>query len=276
MRLLIALIAAVWALPAVTAWAAEPDTIEIPNGETRLRAVVYRPEGPGPFPAVIGLHACSGLNNSSGVMASRYRDWGQRLAQAGFAVVIPDSYGSRGLGSQCGVRARAARSDRERVADVYAVRAWLHDQPWAAADRISLLGWSSGAIAALWAVRPRVAATDGKPDFRSAAVLYPGCRRLLNAAWSTRVPTLVLLAGADDHASAATCQQMVAGARGRSARILLHVYPGAHHDFDHPSRRLQVRTGYAFSNDGSGRVRSGTHPAARADALKRVPEWFKR
>ena len=41
-------------------------------------------------------------------------------------------------------------------------------------------------------------------------------------------------------------------------------------------RPLQVRTGQAFSADGSGRVHSGTHPAARADALKRVPEWFSR
>ena len=276
MRLLIALIAAAWALPAASACAAEPETVDIPIGETRLRAVVYRPEGNGPFPAVVGLHACSGLNNSSGAIASRYRDWGQRLAQAGFAVVLPDSYGSRGLGSQCGVRARAARNDRERVADVKAARAWLHDQPWVAGDRISLLGWSSGAIAALWAVRPRAVAADGRPDFRSAVVLYPGCRRLLDAAWSTRVPTLVLLAGSDDQTSAATCQQMVAGARGRSARIVVHVYSGAYHDFDHPNRRVQVRTGSAFSKDGSGRVHSGTHPAARADALRRVPEWLKR
>ena len=69
---------------------------------------------------------------------------------------------------------------------------------------------------------------------------------------------------------------MVAGAKGRSARVVIHVYPGAYHDFDHPNRRLQVRTGYAFSADGSGRVHTGTHPAARADALKRVPEWLKR
>jgi dienelactone hydrolase len=35
-----------------------------------------------------------------------------------------------------------------------------------------------------------------------------------------------------------------------------------------------VRTGLAFSVDNSGRAHSGTNPAARADALKRVPEWF--
>ena len=35
-------------------------------------------------------------------------------------------------------------------------------------------------------------------------------------------------------------------------------------------------TGLAFSVDGTGRVHSGTNPAARADALKRVPAWFER
>ena len=63
---------------------------------------------------------------------------------------------------------------------------------------------------------------------------------------------------------------------GRSAKVAIHVYAGAYHDFDHPSRRLQVRSGSAFSADGSGRVSTGTDPAARADALKRVPEWLKR
>jgi hypothetical protein len=38
---------------------------------------------------------------------------------------------------------------------------------------------------------------------------------------------------------------------------------------------VQVRTDQAFSQDGSGRVHSGTNPAARADALKRVPAWFR-
>ena len=39
---------------------------------------------------------------------------------------------------------------------------------------------------------------------------------------------------------------------------------------------MQMRAGLAYSVDGSGRVHSGTNPAARADALKRVPAWFER
>jgi dienelactone hydrolase len=69
---------------------------------------------------------------------------------------------------------------------------------------------------------------------------------------------------------------MVAGARGRSAGTSIVVYPGAYHDFDHPNRPLQVRSGYAFTSDGAGKVHTGTNPAARADALKRVPRWLAR
>ena len=265
--------------PACPALAAgNPEAVEIPQNESgRLKALLFRPDGQGPFPAVVALHNCTGLTNSAGVLGARYRDWGERLAKSGFVVLMPDSNASRGIGSQCGVRARSLRNDRERVADADAARVWLQSQAWVAADRVSLLGWSSGAIAALWAVRVRALpqAKDG-PDFRSAVALYPGCRRLGTAAWSARVPTLILIGRADDQASAATCQQMVAGARGRSARVEIHVYPGAHHDFDHPNRPLQTRTGLAFSVDGTGRVHSGTHPAARADALKRVPAWFER
>ena len=156
--------------------------------------------------------------------------------------------------------------------------AWLQTQSWVAPDRISLLGWSSGAIAALWTVRarPQLTAKEGGPDFRSAVALYPGCRRLSNAAWSARVPTLILIGRADDQASAATCQQMVAGARGRGARVRDPRLSERAPRF-RPSEpaAAQTRTGLAFSVDGTGHVHSGTNPAARADALKRVPAWFE-
>src|ERR1700681_2661230 len=95
---------------------ANPEEVEIAGAQgTLLRAVVYRPAGPGPFRAVVALHGCGGLAGPSGPIAQRYGDWGERLAEAGFVVVFPDSYGSRGLGSQCGIRDRLARIARERA-----------------------------------------------------------------------------------------------------------------------------------------------------------------
>ena len=279
MRFLIAAIAVIAAVTAFAgpSWAAPaPEPIEIPAGDSKLKGVLFRPEGPGPFPAIVALHGCTGLHNANGAVSNIYRDWGQRLVAQGFAVLWPDSYGSRGLGNQCGTRARTVRVNRERIADANAARLWLAEQSWTARDRISLVGWSTGAITALWAVRPQTVGKAEPNDFRSAVAFYPGCRRLQNTAWSARIPTLILIGGADETTSASVCQQMVAGARGRSARALVHVYPGAYHDFDHPSRPLQVRSGYAFALDGSGRIHSGTNAAARADALKRVPEWLAR
>ena len=95
----------------------------------------------------------------------QYVDWGEKLAAQGIAVLFPDSYGSRGLGSQCRVRNRSVRPFRERVADAQAARDWLQTQDWVQKDRVSLLGWSNGAIATLWAVRPRAAPKDEPSGF---------------------------------------------------------------------------------------------------------------
>jgi dienelactone hydrolase len=252
-----------------------PETIEFRDGDVTLKALIYRPDGPGPFPAIVGMHDCSGLTNTAGVIASKYREWAQLLVKNGFIVLFPESYGSRGIDNQCTSRNRPVRADRERVADANAARRWLGQQPDVRANHIALLGWSNGGSSVLWAVRPPRKADD-KPDFRSAVALYPGCRRLDSTAWSARVPTLILIGAADDMASPQDCEHMVAGAKGRSARITIMVYPGAFHDFDHPNRPLQVRTGYAVSADGSGRIHTGTNAAARTDSLKRVPQWLAR
>jgi dienelactone hydrolase len=252
------------------------EEVEFTNGDLTLKATLIRPEGDGPFPAVVGLHGCEGLTSRAGSLETRYRDWAQHLVRAGFAVLFPDSYGSRGLGSQCAMRNRPVRVDRERVADANAARHWLQKQSWIKPERISLIGWSTGGVSTLWAVRPRRALKDDGQDFRSAVAFYPGCRRLDATAWSARIPTLILAAGADDWSPVSSCEHMVAGARGRSAHTAIVVYPGAYQDFDHPNRALQLRSNNAFSIDGSGNVHSGTNPTARADALKRVPQWLAR
>jgi dienelactone hydrolase len=168
------------------------------------------------------------------------------------------------------------RASRERVTDANASRRWLQAQSYVKPDRISLLGWSSGAVAALWTVRTTTAPHDSGADFRSAATLYPSCRRLREAAWSARVPTLILIGSADDWTPASVCQQMVVGARDRSAHVQIVVYPGAQHEFDRPNAPLRLHTGLANSVNPSFTAHSGTNPQARADAFKRVPEWLAR
>src|SRR5215813_429376 len=226
---------------ALTTSAGAAEVVGVGEGPGALNAVLYRPKGPGPFPVVVGLHGCAGL-----------------------------------LGSNGNVRESRVRSSRERVNDAYLARRWLQSQSWTVKNRVSVMGWSSGAIASLWAVRPRAMPHDGHADFRSAVAFYPGCRRLGSVAWSARVPTLILIGRADDWTPAAPCEQMVAGARGRTAQATIVVYPGAYHEFDRPDAAVHALSGLAYSADGTGRAHAGTNPPARGDAIRRVTQWLLR
>jgi dienelactone hydrolase len=271
---LLAVTCAALTQPADAASLPAPHQVEIPAGDLKLHAQLYRPDGDGPFPTVVALHACGGLGGHSEAVAPRYRDWAEQLLKAGYAVLLPDSYGSRELGPQCRDKERRVLARRERVADVNASRQWLLQQPWAARDRISLMGWANGASAVLWAVRPQSSARGIEPDFRSAIAFYPDCRISSGLGWSARVPTLLLIGAQDDVSSPAACRQVVEGARGRSALAQIVVYPGAPHDFDRANLPLRAIAGSDAALPERGHI--GTDADARKDAHRRVTEWLAR
>jgi dienelactone hydrolase len=267
----LALLAAAFAAAAEPA---APQQVDIPFSGGVLHAQLFKPDGTGPFPTVIALHGCGGLNGQSEQIQPRYRDWAEQLLKAGHAVLLPDSYGSRELGPQCRVKERRVLARRERVADIMAARQWLLQQPWVSQDRIGLIGWANGASALLWAVRPQLAQHKVEPDFRAAVAFYPDCRISSGLGWSARVPTLVLIGASDDVSSPPACRQMVDGARGRSALTRIVVYPGAYHDFDRANLPLHAITGADASVPERGHL--GGDPDARADSQKRVAEWLGR
>ena len=249
--------------------------VDIPAGVMTLHAQLYKPEGDGPFSTVIALHGCGGLSGHSEPVLPRYRDWAEQFLKDGKAVLLPDSYGSRGLGPQCRVRERRLTARRERVADIVAARQWLMQQPWVAHDRISLVGWANGASALLWAVRPQLWSRGAEPDFRSAIAFYPDCRISAGLGWSARVPTLLLIGAKDDVSSPPACRQMVDGAQGRSALARIVVYPSAYHDFDRANLPLRALGPTSDVTDPEkGHI--GTDSEARADSQKRVAEWLAR
>src|SRR5260370_41158249 len=105
--ILLAALAGVATVGECTAVAAEQ--VDISQSDTTLRGILFRPEGAGPFPSVVALHGCESLVNRLGKMAPHFADWGERLAAAGLAGVFPDSFGARGLRTQCRVAGRQVR-----------------------------------------------------------------------------------------------------------------------------------------------------------------------
>jgi dienelactone hydrolase len=55
--------------------------------------------------------------------------------------------------------------------------------------------------------------------------------------------------------------------------VTLQLYPGAYHAFDSPTPGVRVRTGLATAPGGT--AHSGNNPAARADAIVRVPAFLR-
>jgi dienelactone hydrolase len=244
---------------------------------TTLPGLLFRPAGAGPFPAIVLMHGCGGLHLRDGRLAPRHDDWARRFRDRGWVALHVDSFEPRGLREICTARERTVRPSRERARDAYGALRWLQGQAFVRADRVALLGWSNGGSTTLWAVgagsraRPR----DLRHDFRAAVAFYPGCRAVAaDRAWTTRIPLQILVGEQDDWTPAAPCVALGERARAGGAPVEVVTYPGAYHDFDAPSTPVRVRTNVATT--ASGRATVGTDPAARADAITRVPAFLAR
>lgn len=235
----------------------------------KIAGHLLRPEGQGRFPAVVALHGCGGVFGRNGRMSSRDLDWAKRLRDAGYVVLFPDSFGSRGHGSLCKVKPRPVKHS-QRVGDARAAADWLAGQPFVDPRRIALLGWSNGGSTLLRAMAPDAA--PSKTEFAAAIAFYPGCRYVLEkTAWMPRLKPLILMGAADDWTAPGPCRELAK--RGR-ARLIL--YEGAYHGFDAPDRPVRVLTGRAYSSSGSGTVHAGTNRTARAAAIKEVMHHLAR
>src|SRR5712692_4087393 len=62
-------------------------------GADQIPVTVSRPDGPGPLPAVVIMHDCSGLGPRSSGAPGR---WANELVGRGYVVVMPDSFTPRG------------------------------------------------------------------------------------------------------------------------------------------------------------------------------------
>src|SRR2546425_1493276 len=70
-------------------------TTPAPSGfSEQIPITLSKPNGPGPFPAVVIMHDCSGLGpRSSGAP----RRWAKELVARGYLVMLPDSFTPRGV-----------------------------------------------------------------------------------------------------------------------------------------------------------------------------------
>jgi len=189
-----------------------------------IDAFLTKPDGTGPFPAIVHLHGCSGLPDD--VKRAANSLWSERLAAWGYAVLVVDSFTVRGISHTC------LGQSAPRVADAYGALAWLARQPFVNASRIAVIGFSAGGIAALSIAQAydfELFEGEGEHTFKAAISFYPYCM----PGNMMKMPTLVLIGEADDWTPAAACRAIEArGSEGNPVKLV--VYPGAYHSFDSP------------------------------------------
>ena len=197
------------------------------------------PEGQGPFPAVVLLHSCAGVTRSETA-------WARWLDDAGYATLIIDSLAAWYSPDPCGNTADPSQplhpDSAEVAADASGGLQYLRSRPQVIADRVAVLGWSSGGAAAIVAATARgAAASPSGPPFRAAVALYPWPCRAVPAGTTAVTPLLVLSGGNDELVPPEECLRRVGGWKGRIApadwsnpagSFEWHMYRGATHEFD--------------------------------------------
>jgi dienelactone hydrolase len=190
---------------------------------------LYRPDGSGPFPAVVVLSGCLG------VRAKDLR-WAERLRAQGYTVLVPDSFSGRGLAT-LEQRRDVCRGltlwGGTRAADVRASLAHLRTLPDVDGARLAVVGFSHGAWAALDLLA--AASDEDVRGLRAVIGFYPYCGVASRArwfGWHVDVPTLLLLAGEDQMVSAQQCQSVAERVAATGRRVAFTVYPDVGHAFD--------------------------------------------
>jgi len=254
-------------------WVEFPALQPFQDRPVTLRALEHRPPGPGPFPALVLMHGCSGMYTGKGEVTQSYQNWAALLAERGYVALLVDSFGPRGERSICEQQQRAIRESRERMEDAYAAARWLAGEAHVARGRIGLIGWSNGASGTLYAMR---APARHEPVFRAAVAYYPGCVTLARAkdAYRPYAPLLILIGEADDWTPAAACVTLTERARALDAPLSIVTYPGAYHAFDRNSPLRYRPTVRNLRNPDRLGATVGEDPAAREDSIRRTLEFF--
>jgi len=192
----------------------------------RIQGYLAKPNGAGPFPAVVGLHGCGGMHDAT---KQRLAD---ELVAWGYVLLLVDSYATRGIVHAC--TSTAFATFMKRRPDPYGALVFLARQGFVDPQRVAVVGFSAGGRVTLDAAEPNTFeqfVPEGNLRFRAAAAFYPPC---MQAVARPGIPTLIFIGALDDWTPAADCSKRIAGWGNDGPPIELVVYPGAYHGFYYP------------------------------------------
>lgn len=178
------------------------------------------------LPAVILVHGSGGI----GASADR---WATELNSIGASAFILDSFAGRGI-----VNTVSDQSQLDSIAmmiDAFKALALLAEHPRVDPKRIAVMGFSKGAVAAVYSSNVRFQQLHGPATATFAAHigLYTPC----NIEWrddtrTSGAPIRMHHGIADDYVSIVPCRGYAERLKSAGADVILAEYPDAHHAYD--------------------------------------------
>ncbi len=210
-----------------------PNTAETVDQLASPRMALLKPPGSGPFPAIVLMHQCAGLN--AAVVA-----WARAAVSRGNVVLLVDSLGPRNVKSVC-FGPRNGVNFFRGVRDALQAAEHLRKQSYVDSKRVAFVGFSWGAMVGLLTASSHyVGALKLGSGFAAVASFYPGCFRitpkeqppfdLVNPDISR--PLLVLMGDADTETPATECIDKFDALKRSGIPVEWHLYPGATHCWD--------------------------------------------
>ena len=219
---------------------------------------IFKPAGPGPFPAVVVAHTCGGIE-------PHIYERAKEILDAGYIVLVLDSYTSRNHFTFC----KPAGVNATRVyKDTFDALAHLKGMPEVDPSRVYLVGFSLGSFAAAVAGSPEVASMlQVKHRFNASVGWYGPCTfkpSAFHPAWDllrtdTDKPVLLLMAAGDSETPIKDCFPRLDEMKAAGKPVSWHVYPDATHAWD----KSNARRGYVRSS------------SVTADAMRRTLDFLK-
>ncbi len=209
-----------------------------------IEGYLSKPEGSGPFAAVVYLHGCNGLSkNARDRVAKLMTGWG-------YVSLAVDSFTTRGIKESCDQLLPSGQ------ADALGALHYLSKLAFVDPHRIAVIGSSRGGIIALQVASSHPVDLFAVPDelkFKAAVAYYPLCGVATD---QLTIPTIILIGELDDWTPAKDCERWMERRAGKGAPVKLVIYPGAYHAFD-------------FQNLGDGRRLFGHWLKYDANAAER-------
>lgn len=200
---------------------------------------LFKPEGAAPFPAIVLMPTCGGHNGSLHVF-----DWAEKALKRGYAALVVDPLTPRGVERHNCVSPPKVLPAR-LLKDAFDAAAHLRAQPFVDGERVALMGFSQGAMAALGATGADRSGRDGRRPFGAAVSFYPACAfydlkvpgrdapvnyRYLPKKVAT--PLLVLMGEEDTETDPKDCVPLLSEQKGEGAPLEWEVYKNTTHAFD--------------------------------------------